>query len=96
MHPFSATDSLSSFKKQSVLKSTMQLIISLERSNFNFEKDEFWKNKTRIALPDQYSMSFPDKHLELLYIIVSIKLHIGNDMDNGIFVCDVLYYNTGT
>ena len=41
-------------------------------------------------------MYFPDKHPELLYILVSIKLHIGNDMDKGHYVCDVLYYNTGT
>ena len=41
-------------------------------------------------------MSFPDKHPEVLYIIVSIKLHIGNDMDKVHYVCDVLYYNSGT
>ena len=46
------------------------------------------------ALPAQYSMSFPGKHAEVLYIIVSIKLHIGNDMDKGHYVCDVLDYNT--
>ena len=40
-------------------------------------------------------MSFPDNH-EVLYIIVSIKLHTGNDMDNSHYVCDVLEYNTGT
>ena len=34
-------------------------------------------------------MSFTDK-LEVLYIIGSIKLHIGNDMDKGHCVCDVL------
>ena len=32
----------------------------------------------------------------MIYIIVSIKLHIGNDMDKGYYVCDVLDYNTGT
>ena len=41
-------------------------------------------------------MSFFDKHPEVLYIIVYIKLHIGNYMDKGQYVCDVLYYNTGT
>ena len=41
-------------------------------------------------------MFFPDKHPEALYILVSIKLHIGNDIDMGHCVCDVLYYNTGT
>ena len=41
-------------------------------------------------------MSFLDKHPEVLYIIVSIKLHIVNDMYKGHHVCDVLDYNTWT
>ena len=53
------------------------------------------KNKTKTALSAQYSMSFPDNP-EVLYILVSIKLNIGNDMDKGHAVCDVLDYNTGT
>ena len=61
----------------------MQLRIYLQKSNFNYEKNEFYKNKTKIALPAQYSTSFPDKHPELIYIIVSIKIHIGNDMDKS-------------
>ena len=40
-------------------------------------------------------MSFPDKP-EVLYILASIKLHIGNDMDKGHYVCDLLDHNTGT
>ena len=40
-------------------------------------------------------MSFPDIP-EVLYILVYIKLRIGNDMDIGHYVCDVLDYNTGT
>ena len=40
-------------------------------------------------------MSIPDNPAEL-YIIVSIKIHIGNDMDEVKYVCDVLDYNTGT
>ena len=40
-------------------------------------------------------MSFPDIDAKVLYIIVSIKLHIVNDMDKGHYICDVLYYNTG-
>ena len=40
-------------------------------------------------------MFFPDNP-EVLYIIVYINLHIGNDMDKGHHVCDVLDYNTGT
>ena len=41
-------------------------------------------------------MTFTDKHTVVLYIIVSIKLHICNDMDNGPYVCNVLEYNTET
>ena len=74
----------------------MKLRISLQRSKFNYEKNEYCKNKTKIALPAQYSMYFPDKHVEVLYIIISIKLHIGNDMYKGHYVCAVLDYNTGT
>ena len=39
-------------------------------------------------------MSFPD-NVEVLYIIFSIKINIGKDMDKGHYVCDVLDYNTG-
>ena len=41
-------------------------------------------------------MSFPGEDTEMLYIIVSMNLHIGNDMDSGHYVCDVLDYNTWT
>ena len=41
-------------------------------------------------------MYFSGKHAEVVYIIVSIKIHIGKDMDSGNYVCDVLYYNIGT
>ena len=41
-------------------------------------------------------MSFQDKHAEVFYILVSINLHIGNYMDSGHCIYDVLYYNTGT
>ena len=40
-------------------------------------------------------MSFPNNR-DVLYIVVSIKLRIGNDMDKGHYLCDILYYNTGT
>ena len=73
----------------------MQLRISLQRSNYNIKKNEYCKNKTKITLPAQYSMSFPNNR-EVLYILVSIKIHVGNDMDQGHYVCDVLDYNTGT
>ena len=67
----------------------MQLRISLQRSHYNVENDTFCKNKTKIALSAQYSMSFPNDP-KVLYIIVYIKLHIGDDMDQGHYVCDVL------
>ena len=54
------------------------------------------KIKPKLPLPAQYSMSFPDKHAEVLYIPVFIKIHISNDMDKGNYFCDVLGYNTGT
>ena len=76
----SITTRKSNFEKNIVLKSPMQLIISLQRSHYNVENNIFCKNKTKIALPAQYSMSFPDKHPEALYILVSLKLHIGNDI----------------
>ena len=41
-------------------------------------------------------MSKPVIDDEVLYIIVSVKLHIGNDMDKGHYVCDLLECNTGT
>ena len=74
----------------------MQLRTSLQKSNFNYEKMNTAKIKPKIALPAQYSVSFPDKHPEVLYIIFSIKLHIGNGTDKGHYVFDVLYYSTGT
>ena len=41
-------------------------------------------------------MYFPGRHAEVIYILVSIKFHIGNEMDSGHYVCDVLDYNIGT
>ena len=41
-------------------------------------------------------MSFPSKYSEVLFIIVSINIHIGNDMDKGQCVCYLLDYNMGT
>ena len=41
-------------------------------------------------------MSFPGLYAEVLYNIFFIKLHIGNDLDKGQYVCDVLDYNIGT
>ena len=73
----------------------MQLILFLQRSDFNY-KNEYCKNKNKIVLPAPIFHFFSDKHPEVLYIIVSVNLNIGNDMDKGHYVCDVLDYNTGT
>ena len=51
----------------------------------------YCENKTKIALPYQYSISFPNNR-EVLSILVFIKLHIGNDMDQVHYVCD--YWTT--
>ena len=40
-------------------------------------------------------MSFSGKNDEVVYILVSIKLHVVNYI-NGHYVCDLLYYRTGT
>ena len=40
-------------------------------------------------------MYFPNNR-GVIYILVYIKLHIGNDMYQGHYVCDVLDYNTRT
>ena len=55
------------------------------------KKTNSTKNMNKIVFPTQYSMYFPDNP-EVLYIIVSIRLHIGNDMDKGHYFCDVLDY----
>ena len=41
-------------------------------------------------------MSFPGIDSEMLYILVSIKLDIGKDMDKGHYACYVLYFKTRT
>ena len=81
--------------KQSVVKSPMKLRISLQRSKYNVETDSFCKNKTKIALSAQYFMSCPNDP-EVIYVLVSIKYHIGNYIKKGHYVCDVLDYYTGT
>ena len=65
--------------------------IFLQISYYNYDRDEYRKNKIKNSLPAQYSMSFPGIESEVLYIIVSVYLHIGKDMDKGHYVCDVLY-----
>ena len=54
------------------------------------------KYKKIKGLPAQYSIYFSGIDDEVLYIIVSMNLHIGNDMDKGHYVFDVLYYNRRT
>ena len=73
----------------------MNLRISLQRSEYSVERDEYYKNKTKIDLPSQYSMSFSGKHDEVVYIIVSIKVRVDKYMDSGHYIFDELYYNTG-
>ena len=74
----------------------MKLRIFFQRSEYNFQRYEYCKNKAKISPPSQNSMSFPGIDYEVLYILVSIKLRIGKDMDMGHYVCDALDYNTGT
>ena len=50
--------------------------------------------KIEQKLPFQPNITFfSNKHPEELYIIVYIKLYIGNDMDKFHYVCDLFYYN---
>ena len=48
----------------------MELRIFLQISEYNFETNEYCKNKTKTSLPAQYSVNFPGKHAEVIYIIV--------------------------
>ena len=75
--------------KQLVVKAPMQLRISLQRSEYNVETDSFCKNKTKIALSAHYLLSCPNSP-KVIYVLVSIKYHIGNDLDQRHYVCDVL------
>ena len=74
----------------------MQLRIFLQRSEYNFQRDEHCKNKTKTDLPSQYYINFAGEDAEALYIFVYLQLRIGNDMDSGHCVYDALDYNTGT
>ena len=87
----SSTTRKYNFEKNTVLISPMQLRISLQRLNFNMKNITYCKKK--LALRAQFSMSFPNNY-EVLYILVSIKLHIGNNMDQGHYLCDVIDYIT--
>ena len=74
----------------------MQLRIFLQGSEYIFQRDKYYKYKTKTSLPAQYSMYFPGEDAEVVYIFVLIKLYIFNDTDNGHYVYDVLDYTTGT
>ena len=41
-------------------------------------------------------MSFLGEHYKVVYIIVSINIYVGKDMDSYHYVYDVLDLNTGT
>ena len=87
--------------KNKILKKTNNIESTNANENisskipYKVENNTLHKNKTKIAIPAQYSMSFPNDS-KVIYILVFIKFHIGNDMDQGHYVCDLLDYNTGT
>ena len=81
-------------KKQTVLKSPMQLRISLQRSHYNMKTT--YSAKIKQTQPFQLNIPCPFQTTLKWYILVYIKLHIGNDMDQGQYACDVLDYNTVT
>ena len=41
-------------------------------------------------------MSFPSEDVEGIYNLVSINIHIVNDIYSGHYFCDLLYYNKET
>ena len=61
----------------------MKIIIFLQISEYNSETDEYCKNKTNIFLPSQYSIPFLVINDEVVYNMVSIKIHVGEDVDSG-------------
>ena len=82
-------------KHQSVLNPPMQIRTFLKIPGYNGLRDEYFKNKAKIALPSQYYAYFSVSHDEVVYILVSINIDVGKDMDSGQYICDVLDYNTG-
>ena len=74
----------------------MQLRTFLQISKYNVQRNEFVKNRKKIALPAQYYMYYPVINTEVLYIIVSIHIPIGNNVGKGHYVYEVLDYSTGT
>ena len=68
----------------------MQIRTFLQIPAYNSDTDEYCKNKTNIAFPSQYSMTFSDSNDEVVYILVLIKIHVNNYINNGHYVRDVL------
>ena len=65
----------------------MQHIIFLQISEYNSKRDDYFNNKTNIALPSQYCMSLSGSDDEVVYVIVSIKIHVVQYMDSGQYYC---------
>ena len=70
-------------KHQLVFNPPMQHILFPQISEYNGVRDEYFKNETKMALPSQYSMYLSGSHDEVVFILVSLKLHVGKNMDSG-------------
>ena len=70
-------------KYQTVKNSSVLLIIIVYITKSDYEAGEYWKNKTKIAFPSQYSMSFSGNIDENIYILVSNNIHEDNSIDIG-------------
>ena len=93
--PMLAVQKKSDFEKKIGGESTNATENISSKIYYNVETDGFCKNITKIALSAQYYMSCPNDP-KVICVLVSIKFHIGNDLDQGHYLCDVLDYNTGT
>ena len=69
----------------------MQSRVCLQISEYNGVRYEYFNNKTKIALPSHYFVYFSGIHDEVVFITVSINIHVGKDMDSGHYLCGVLY-----
>ena len=88
--PSQAVKPLKTVLKKISTKTTNTTKNISSNTRVQFWKNKYCKNKIKIALPAQYFIYFPDKRTEVIYILVPFKLHIGNDMDTGHHVCDIL------
>ena len=55
----------------------------LQMTEYNNDKDEYCKNKTKNALPSKFSTSFSGSDDEVVYTMVSIKINLGKRMSSG-------------